>query len=658
MRIAAIYIDKHKYLFNEPQILNFGGKYIYEFTRDGNNFLVTASVNENFIDDFFDLTEFQGSVTNVNAFVGQNGAGKSTILDFIRENFFDQRYQDYESNCILLFEQHKHDVPLLIRNSFDSVKFKSTANEIIELEVSDAREIGTIYYSPHLDYKFDPDFESLDDHDISFDALIEEDLKSIGEKQKDITGFPESPLQELLFKNSLRQIQFLSSELVDKSNIFKDLFQLQNHYEPVLHFRGYTKDVSDSNTPTQLRRPLDIISTKLEDEYSLWTKMREFDGKKVTNQIEINKHLLKKNVIKILLSLISRQMERRNAFLSEGDFPDELFEEVMNKQDALNLLYFFAEHAGIKMRGSKTIKIFNHHTFRLMIEKIYEAIEAAKTEYQVGTHKLHTTTASAIEILKLQKHFLSDLNRYYSQFLKENGMVDKADAIEEFVNYKPFSRRMSSGENALINLFSRLYNFLDYNFVSNKFLRLRKHYIILLDEADLSFHPKWKKRFIKALLKTIPYFFQELNPAPTVQIIFATHDPLTLSDLPNSNVIYFQRRDYDSLTRILDYGDESRPGKTFGANISNLLSDSFFIEDSLIGDFVFDKIQDTIAWLNNKENKSGSENVQKMIRMIDEPIVQRKLAEMYQEKMKDDFQLQILNQQIEELQNLKQKFNR
>lgn len=62
---------------------------------------------------------------------------------------------------------------------------------------------------------------------------------------------------------------------------------------------------------------------------------------------------------------------------------------------------------------------------------------------------------------------------------------------------------------------------------------------------------------------------------------------------------------------------KSKDGKTFISskmikvlleNISDLLADSFFIEDGLMGDFVKNKIEEIICGLNeNKENKRRNE---------------------------------------------------
>lgn len=55
MTLAAVYIKQHKYLFNnEPQVLNFGGRYFYDlkFITD-NEITIYRKENKNYIDDFY-----------------------------------------------------------------------------------------------------------------------------------------------------------------------------------------------------------------------------------------------------------------------------------------------------------------------------------------------------------------------------------------------------------------------------------------------------------------------------------------------------------------------------------------------------------------------------------------------------------------------------
>lgn len=658
MRLAAIYIEEHEYLFNKPQTINFGGQYYYEFENVEEQITIKRILNEKYIPNFFQLTDTHSKVTNLNAIVGQNGAGKSTILDIIRSQFIQHEYALPQSRSIFLAEIDEGK-PVILRNDFEKVKLietSQTANKTIDISQINRTKIQTIYYSPHYDYKFNPNFDNIDNHDISFDKILEEDLEELREKETNEHGWHYPPSQELLFKNSIRQITFLSSELV-RNQIFKDLFEFQEHYEPILHFRGYQIEEREWNTPTQFRRILQTIEDKLESELNDWHTIRKYKSGILTNQVEVSQYILRRNVLKCIISLLYKQIERRNSFLDQGYFPFDEYQATIEQSSALDCFLLFVKHSRTKTKNSKPQYIFSESTITSLLDKINTAIDNVENEDSISNVTLRTTTADAIEILKQQRQFLIELNSYYIKFYSEKNVIPSEDnkRIEEFINYMPFTRRMSSGEGALLNFFSRIYDFLNSNLKELRYRRLSDHYILLLDEADLGFHIQWKKKYVKSLLSTLPYFFDDLENKPSIEIIFTTHDPIALSDLPNSNVLYLQRTDYGTPPKILEFNDVKRPLKTFGANISDLIADSFFIEDSMIGAFVFDKIQEVIKWLNDKNNTENKLYYKSIIRIIDEPIVQRKLAEMYDDKTSDDFELDVIQDQINKLQEIKRK---
>ena len=59
---------------------NFGSEYNFYFDGEA---ILDLEDNDSFIKDFFNMkSEFKHSI-NVSAIVGENGSGKSTILDFL-----------------------------------------------------------------------------------------------------------------------------------------------------------------------------------------------------------------------------------------------------------------------------------------------------------------------------------------------------------------------------------------------------------------------------------------------------------------------------------------------------------------------------------------------------------------------------------------------
>lgn len=182
----------------------------------------------------------------------------------------------------------------------------------------------------------------------------------------------------------------------------------------------------------------------------------------------------------------------------------------------------------------------------------------------------------------------------------------------------------------------------------------------ILDEIELYYHPKAQKKTIDRLLYVLEKI--KLDKVKYLNIMFLTHSPFILSDIPSA------------LTMKLKEGaiytnDEKQ--KTFAANITDLLTDSFFLDNGLIGDFAKRKLEETINWINEnhekiKENKNFNLNVdeyeyyKKIIAITDEPVLHIKLNEMLLSLRPDDIQLKIdnIDEQIKQLDKEKEELKK
>lgn len=178
---------------------------------------------------------------------------------------------------------------------------------------------------------------------------------------------------------------------------------------------------------------------------------------------------------------------------------------------------------------------------------------------------------------------------------------------------------LSSGEQHLVHTMqSVLYHILNVNSVHNSTSKNTKYkYInIVFDEIELYFHPEYQRRFVFELLERLDSLKKgtHIPKIKGINILFCTHSPFILSDIPKQNVLFLgHKKDF----------------KTFGANITTLLANSFFMEN-LIGEFAKNKINEVIRWMTQDK-----EDILKTIRLIDEPILRNKLVEMYYEKYPD-----------------------
>ncbi len=167
----------------------------------------------------------------------------------------------------------------------------------------------------------------------------------------------------------------------------------------------------------------------------------------------------------------------------------------------------------------------------------------------------------------------------------------------------------------------------------------------MLDEPTNSFHPNWQKRYINYYID----FLKDNFPDKNFHIILTTHSPFLISDLPKENIIFLDT-DKEGNCIVVDGLKEKK--QTFGANIHTLLSDSFFMEEGLIGEFAKSKIDKVIELLNKSDlEKEELEYCEKIISIIGEPIIKNQLQKMLDSKrLKKIDRIDELEKRIEDLQ--------
>ena len=186
---------------------------------------------------------------------------------------------------------------------------------------------------------------------------------------------------------------------------------------------------------------------------------------------------------------------------------------------------------------------------------------------------------------------------------------------------------------------------------------------IFLDEVEFGQHPEWQRSFLNDILLTIEQYRKIERFDLLVNLYFLTHSPFLISDLPKQNIIFLDK-DENGKCRVVDGLKEKK--ETFGANIHTLLSDSFFMEDGLIGKYAEEKINDVINYFNGKESSIKNNNeAQKIINIIGEPIIKKELQKMLDSKRLEKVQeidvlkrnIAVLQARLEKLENEKDNNN-
>ena len=166
---------------------------------------------------------------------------------------------------------------------------------------------------------------------------------------------------------------------------------------------------------------------------------------------------------------------------------------------------------------------------------------------------------------------------------------------------------LSSGELAILNIFSRLY---DAIVVKPKVVaNLYSPTLLLLDETELGLHPEWQRQYINVLLQFLQFLSK--NEKLSFQIVLASHSPILLSDIPRACSNYLCGKNENNYTDIKE---------TFASNIFELYRNSFFMKNGMIGAFAEEKVQSILNRIHEGTEVQNSE-----IEMIGDERIRRYL---------------------------------
>lgn len=213
-------------------------------------------------------------------------------------------------------------------------------------------------------------------------------------------------------------------------------------------------------------------------------------------------------------------------------------------------------------------------------------------------------------------------------------IVDCHDKLSQGVDFLRIETRprISSGEWAIISIMSRIYSLRDY-------IPDGGNVVLFLDEAETSLHPNWQRSIVSTIIRFCEMAFTYAK----FHVIFATHSPIILSDIPSSNVVFLRKKIGEKTVHVYEE-DETCVVKasknTFGANIYDLFQDSFFLEDGPVGQLARTRIGEVLEEVSRRLSSHNADDTThpyrkglKLGRWLD--ILGDKLLVKYIAKLKD-----------------------
>ncbi len=160
--------------------------------------------------------------------------------------------------------------------------------------------------------------------------------------------------------------------------------------------------------------------------------------------------------------------------------------------------------------------------------------------------------------------------------------------------------KMSSGEMAFLSMFARLYRFV------GKRTKPGDDVMVFLDEAETTLHPEWQRRLVAYTIR----FFEVFVPYRHYQLIFASHSPMLLSDIPVGNCCFLKTVEDNGkkYARCCAFKTDNGAHNTFGANIYDLSRNAFFMDDGAIGEFSSMVIRRLLKHIATRALRCGERN--------------------------------------------------
>ncbi|EMK2596487.1 AAA family ATPase [Bacillus cereus] len=552
----------------------FRNSYQFDYNTVSYDLHINNGLGEKMPNDFFGE-----NISNLSVIVGDNGAGKTTLLRFIMDGltntmgltgpfiagFYDQCNKELKiySNKMLIRNIKCKDtkVTLMKEDIFEDwikkTKFVYLSN-VLDIHDYSQEKLGKVYDASvggllRRDYK-----RAVENHYISHDANQIYNFFN-NEIYRQINFLYQYKQEEIKTNSFFDMLNVLKIEIVDNNLNRKRLLEVLTK-----ELQGMYKDNSSnemSSNEDKLNELIFTIHKRIRITYnSRWIA-------------QIADHLVT-NVIKEVAEPVTTSDSR----YKELDCLLRAYKKYNGQESIISYSKNFLERLEKELERKDSLYISSVAPYLDFLNWL-ECNGAEMFDI-----KIDDSPGTSVEIK------LNDVNKErFGVFFKH---YNKTCSPFYFFN---FSWGLSTGENNLLNLYSRLHSVLKQDMQSGSRADNVVNYssvgeilctniLLLIDEADLSFHPKWQIQYISRLLNILNVMFETCE----VQVIITTHSPMMLSDVPKSNVIYLKNSTNDS---------KSEHSETFGQNVYTLFRDAFFMEQT-VGEFSNEKIQQVGSELN------------------------------------------------------------
>ena len=580
MKLIYVYVKEFK-LFSEKEF-NLDSGYSVHYDIKTNELEITQ--RRGLKADFWSVstTPIESPVVeSVSAIIGENGSGKSTFAQILLELFRESGVHDFE--CIAISE--KDSALFVYRTSGLTVSVKHDPSICVTPDTwsfpIDIPATKCCYYSPVYTTERDRGRELWDDGDTCYDlsttGILQSYTRDINIRDRDVfTAFDIDEKRRVLeflavaakkrcqaasqaFPNIIPRAVWLETDSLAIKQVqdkVEDKLKMLHAPDEEVH-----KAVSDAESVVRqcLERILILAKKRQNPDFFI----RAFMTYGILHLYDLNLPQLLSVGLKLPdLQLLDFLETISDSTDQTATIRGQIFDFLDN-----NTLCRFQKGEVVDDSAEKTIL----KTFQYLMNIVDDPLSK---EYSGMLHLQTTCSKTFLKVLRLSE--LHQESYIYLTFLRFS-----------------FPHAISSGEMAFLSMFSRLFerfSKFDSNYNSK---RRTIEALVFFDEAETTLHPNFQRKLVFNAI----WFFETFFPHAKVHLIFASHSPILLSDIPKDNCEFLVRRTEDG-QKPVETSELKRIQNTFGANIFDLYRIPFFMNNGTMGVFAEKKINRIIDLLN------------------------------------------------------------
>lgn len=706
MELVYCWIDNNESNLKDIE-LNFSGEYTLKYDKLDKRLYITK--NKNYIKNFFNK-ENDNTIKSITGIVGKNGSGKSSILEYIKGYFYDggilcnkiENSYIFNKSLLVVNDRDKLiifandellddennviydksiEVSTVLYGNKNIEKFKNYIKIGKNLRKISGSEILQDIACVYMSNIFDMDTPNYNSdikngyYDISTNGILDELEKGlitidnginykpvfINEEPGEVSNkFKISSTRRFKLYRTLQQIKYISDSIENYEYINKTKFKLPDeliistdcNYKRATLPRFFTEDsqLLRCENEGSIIEIEDLIYKKLE-----WN-IAGCDDQVIRDKFIVYKTLINRTITSYFndIQRIIPNTQTYREKLSEN--MQKIYNDNLIDKDIIELINIINENMintieELKNLDTSFIKFNKGKDPYEGIKHIHESY----CEFILEIEKIIFNSEYTYSYVYNQVSNIKSLDGTYNGIYKEEGNLNfkineksldeinklinlyiKLDSTQDFMMF--MWRNISSGEYTLLDTYAKLY--------SLKEKIKQENIILIIDEGELYLHPEWQRQYIDILVEYIPKIYKNKN----VQIILASNSPFLISDIPRTNLIVMDKED-----NKIKVSNNSLVRQTFGANISKLLGDTFFMNNTM-GVFARYKINDVLDILKGDIDLEKKEYIRNVIDLIEEPIIKIKLKEIYNDKYGNvEDEIKYIDENIEKLIEKKKK---